>query len=54
MIKNEVDIYLITNSEACKFFNKPTKEAGHILKICNKYNKNGKRAKHFGYSWIKL
>lgn len=41
-------------SEACKFFNKPTKEAGHILKICNKYNKNGKRAKHFGYSWIKL
>ena len=29
-------------------------EAGHILKVCDKYNKNGRRSKHFGYSWIKL
>lgn len=41
-------------SEACKFLNKPSKEGGHILKVCDKLNKNGKRAKHFGYSWIKL
>lgn len=41
-------------SEACIYFNKPIKEAGHIIKVCDKYNKSGKRAKHFGYSWKKL
>lgn len=41
-------------SEACIYCNRLPKEAGHILNVCNKFNKNGKRAKHFGYSWIKL
>lgn len=41
-------------SEACRYLQKPTKEAGHIKLVCNKYNKNGTRTKHFGYSWIKL
>ena len=41
-------------SDACKYCNKPIKEAGHILLVCDKFNKNGKRAKHFGYCWKKL
>lgn len=41
-------------ADACKYCDKPTKEAGHILLVCDKFNKNGKRAKHFGYCWIKL
>lgn len=41
-------------SVACRYFNRPSKEAGHILRVCDKFNKDGKRAKHFGFSWIKL
>lgn len=41
-------------SDACRYCNKPIKEASHILNKCNVFNKNGKRAKHFGYYWIKL
>lgn len=41
-------------SDACRYCNRPTKEAGHILLVCDKFNKNGKRAKHFGYYWKKL
>lgn len=41
-------------ADACKYCNKPTKEAGHILLVCDKFNKNGKRAKYFGYYWKKL
>ena len=41
-------------ADACRFCNKPIKEASHILLVCDKFNKNGKRAKHFGYCWIKL
>lgn len=52
---NENILYKFNSaSDACRFFNKPIKEAGHIIKVCNKFNKYGKRAKHFGYSWIKL
>lgn len=41
-------------SDACSYLNKPTKEAGHILLVCDRYNKNCKRSKHFGYYWKKL
>lgn len=41
-------------ADACKYFNKPSKEAGHLLLNCDKYNKNGKRSKYYGNYWIKL
>lgn len=41
-------------ADACRYLGKPTKEAGHILKVCGVINKHGKPAKHFGYSWIRL
>lgn len=41
-------------SEACMFCNKPIKEASNLLSACDKINKNNKRAKYYGYYWIKL
>ncbi len=41
-------------SDACRFLGKPSKEAGHILKVCDCINKFGRPAKHFGYSWTRL
>lgn len=41
-------------SAACAYFDKPTKEAGHLLFVCDKFNKNGKRARFFGYSWTRV
>lgn len=55
MIENEVIIKEFECvSDALRFLNKPTKEAGNLLKYADKFNKNGKRAKTFGYSWTKL
>lgn len=56
MIDAEGNIVKIFNSaaDACRYLGKPTKEAGHILKVCDVINKNGKPAKHFGYSWKRL
>ena len=45
---------IIVNVSATGYCNKPIKEAGHILLVCDKFNKNGKRAKHFGHYWKKL
>lgn len=41
-------------SDACRYLNKPSTEAGNILYTCDKFNKNGKRSKIFGYCWTKL
>ncbi len=41
-------------ADALRFLDKPTKEAGRLLRYADKFNKNGKRAKFFGYSWIRL
>lgn len=41
-------------ADACRYLNKPGTEAGNILATCDKYNKNGKRSKIFGYSWTRL
>lgn len=41
-------------ADACRYLGKPTKEAGHILKVCDVINKCGRPAKHFGYSWTRL
>lgn len=41
-------------ADACRYLGKPTKEAGHILKVCDVINKYGRPAKHFGYSWTRL
>lgn len=41
-------------ADALRYLGKPTKEAGNILRYADKYNKNGKRARTFGYSWVKL
>lgn len=41
-------------SDACKYYGRLPKEASHILIKCDKINKNGKRAKHFGQSWTRL
>lgn len=41
-------------SDACIYCNRPTKEAGNLLKKCDSYNKNGKRSKMYGYYWTKL
>lgn len=55
MIENDVVIKEFECAmEALKFLNRPAKEAGNLLKYADKFNKNGKRAKTFGYSWTKL
>lgn len=41
-------------SEALRYLNKPTKEAGNMLRYVDTYNKNGKRSKVYGYYWTKL
>lgn len=41
-------------ADACKFVGTPTTNGGSILLMCDKFNKNGKRAKMYGYSWTKL
>lgn len=41
-------------SDACRFVNRPPTEAGRLLRTCDKYNKDGKRSKMFGYSWTRL
>lgn len=38
-------------SDACTFVGTPATNGGCILAVCDKYNKNGKRAKIYGYSW---
>lgn len=43
----------ISCTEAMKYLNKPLKDAGSLKYICDKYNKNGKRSKLFGYYWTK-
>lgn len=37
--------------DACKFLNKPSCGTTRIKNTCDKFNKNGKRARFFGYSW---
>ena len=55
MIENGIVIKEFDSvADALKFLGKPTKEAGNLLKYADKYNKNGKRAKTFGYSLTKL
>lgn len=56
MLDNNDNILQVFDScsAACRYCNKPIKEAGHILLVCDKFNKNGKRAKHFGHYWKKL
>lgn len=55
IIENEqVVVEFESLSDACEFTGRPTKEAGNILKVADKYNKNGTRKKMFGYSWTKL
>lgn len=41
-------------SDACKYFGRPIKEAGHLLKACDSYTKGGKPCKYFGYNWTRL
>ena len=41
-------------SDACAYFNKPRKEAGHLLLACDRFNKNGTRRKFYNNYWIKL
>lgn len=41
-------------SDACAYFNKPRKEAGHLLLACDRFNKNGTRCKFYNNYWIKL
>ena len=40
-------------SDALRYLGIPTKEAGAIKSKCDKYNKNGKRKRLFGYYWSK-
>ena len=40
-------------SEACAFVGTPSTNGGCILEVCDKYNKNGKRAKLYKYSWTR-
>lgn len=41
-------------ADALRFLNKSTRDAGRLLVYADKFNKNGKRAKFFGYSWVRL
>lgn len=41
-------------ADACKFVGTPTTNGGGILQMCDKFNKNGRRAKMYGYSWTRL
>lgn len=38
-------------SDACKYLNKSLGGTTRIKNVCDVFNKNGKRAKFFGYSW---
>ena len=39
---------------ACNYLNKSACGTTRIKQVCDKFNKNGKRAKFFGYSWTAL
>lgn len=41
-------------SDACIYLNKGLYGTTRIKSVCDKFNKNGKRAKFFGYSWMSL
>lgn len=41
-------------ADACRYVGKPSNCSGVIMKNANKFNKNGKRAKVYGYSWVTL
>lgn len=41
-------------SDACIYFGRARTEAGNLLRVCDKYRKDGKRASHYGYYWIRL
>ena len=41
-------------SEACTYCGRLPKESGHLIKMLDKFNKNGKRAKYYGYYWTRL
>lgn len=40
-------------SDACRFMGKKTSMAGKLKTFIDQFNKNGKRAKFWGYSWTK-
>lgn len=40
-------------SDACRYFNKSTKNTRSIKLRLDVYNKNGKRAKFWGYAWVR-
>lgn len=51
ILDNKVIASFNSLSDACSFVGTPTTNSGCILAVCDKYNKNGKRAKIYGYSW---
>lgn len=38
-------------SDACRYFNRPTTNAGRLQECVDAFNKNGKRCKFWGYNW---
>lgn len=38
-------------ADACRYLGKPMCGTARIKAICDKFNKNGKRSKFYGYSW---
>lgn len=55
IVQNEVVVKDFTSAgEACEYCGRPRKEAGNLLRYCDKYNLNGTRAKYYGYQWTTL
>ena len=42
-----------TLGDACRYCGRPTTDSGCLKQAVDKFNKNGKRAKFFGYAWTK-
>lgn len=40
--------------DACKYLNKPSCGTTRIKQVCDKFRRNGKRYKFYGYSWTAL
>lgn len=54
LIDNDVIVKEFSSaSDACRFVNRPIKEAGNLLASCDKFTKKGRRVKMFGYSWTR-
>ena len=56
MLDDYDNVLMLFNSlsDACRYLQKDLCGTARIKQVCDKYNKNGKRSKFFGYAWSAL